>query len=62
MHPAKMNEIINSQQSLPIVVAKIQEASDSIPNKTMIKVASLSDSIFSREIDKEEEVNIAAKI
>lgn len=62
MHEAKMNEIINSKQSLPIVEAKIQEASDIITNKTMVKVASMSDSIFSMDSDNSEEVNIAAKI
>ena len=62
MHEAKMHEITNSKQSLPIVEAKIQEASDSITNKTMVKVASMSDSIFSMDNDNSEEVNIAAKI
>lgn len=62
MHEAKMNEIINSKQSLPIVEAKIQEASDIITNKTMVKVASMSDSIFSMDSDNSEEVNIAAKM
>lgn len=62
MHEAKMNEIINSKQSIPIVEAKIQEASDIITNKTMVKVASMSDSIFSMDSDSSEEVNIAAKM
>ena len=62
MHDAKMNVIINSKQSLPIVDAKIQEASDIITNKTMVKVASMSDSIFSMDNDNSEVVNIAAKI
>lgn len=63
MHEAKMNEILNSEQPLNIVEAKIQEASDIITNKTMIKVASMNDSIF--DIDNtsdSEEVNIAAKL
>jgi hypothetical protein len=62
MHEAKMNEIINSKQSLNIVEAKIQEASDIITNKTMVKVASMSDSIFSVGEGDSEEVNIAAKM
>ena len=62
MHEAKMNEIINSKQSLPMVEAKIKEASDIITNKTMVKVASMSDSIFSMDNDNSAEVNIAAKI
>ena len=62
MHEAKMIEIINSKQTLPIVEAKIQAASDIITNKTTVKVASMSDSIFSMDSDNSEEVNIAAKI
>jgi len=63
LHEAKMNEIINSKQPLNIVEAKIQEASDIITNKTMIKVASMSDSIFSiGDTSDSEEVNIAAKL
>ncbi len=63
MHEAKMNEIINSKQPLNIVEAKIQEASDIITNKTMIKVASMTDSIFDiGNTSDSEEVNIAAKL
>jgi len=63
MHEAKMNEILNSKQPLNIVEAKIQEASDIITNKTMIKVASISDSIFDIDSTSDsEEVNIAAKL
>jgi hypothetical protein len=63
MHEAKMNEILNSKQPLNIVEAKIQEASDIITNKTMIKVASMSDSIFDIDSTSDsEEVNIAAKL
>ena len=63
MHEAKMNEIINSKQHISIVEAKIQEASDIITNKTMIKVASMSDSIFDIDSTSDsEEVNIAAKL
>ncbi len=61
MHEAKMNEILTSKQPLNIVEAKIQEASDIITNKTMIKVASMTDSIFDLT-DTSEEVNIAAKL
>lgn len=63
LHEAKMNEILESTQPLNIVEAKIQEASDIISNKTMIKVASMSDSIFDigNSADSEE-VNIAAKL
>lgn len=63
LHEAKMNEILNSQQTLQIVEAKIQEASDIITNKTMIKVASMSNSIFDiGNSSDSEEVNIAAKL
>ena len=63
LHEAKMNEILNSKQNLQIVEAKIQEASDIITNKTMIKVASMSDSIFDiGNTSDSEEVNIAAKM
>ena len=63
MHEAKMNEIINSKQDLSIVEAKIQEASDIITNKTMVKIASMSDSIFDiGSTSDSEEVNIAAKL
>ena len=63
MHEAKMNEIINSKQDLSIVEAKIQEASDIITNKTMVKIASMNDSIFDiGNTSDSEEVNIAAKL
>lgn len=63
MHEAKMNEIINSKQPLQIVEAKIQEASDIITNKTMVKIASQTDSIFDiGNTSDSEEVNIAAKL
>ena len=57
-----MKEIINPKHTLQIVEEKIKEASDIITNKTMVKVASMSDSIFSMDSDNSEEVNIAAKI
>ncbi len=59
MHEAKLNEILNSKQPLNIVEAKVQEASDIITNKTMVKVASMSDSIYNLT-DTSEEVNIAS--
>jgi len=63
MHESKLNEILNSKQSLQIVEAKIKEATEIITNKTMIKVASMSDSIFSiGDSSDGEEVNIAAKM
>lgn len=62
MHEAKLNEIINSKQPLNIVEAKIQEASDIISNKTMVKIASMNNSIFDLDSDNSEEVNIASKL
>ena len=59
MHEAKLNEILNSKQPLNIVEAKIQEASDIISNKTMVKVASMNDSIYDVGNSEGEEVNIA---
>lgn len=63
MQEAKLNEILKSRQPIDIVEAKIQEANSIIKNKTMVKVASMTDSIF--DIDNmgdSEEVNIAAKL
>lgn len=59
MHEAKMNEILNSKLPLNQIGVKIQEASDIITNKTMVKVASMSDSIFDVTDGNSEEVNIA---
>ena len=61
MKVAKTNEILNSKQPIEIVVARVQEASDIITNKTMVKVASMTDSIYDFT-DSSEEVNIAAKL
>ena len=61
MHEAKLSEILKSTQPLDIVIAKVQEASDIITNKTMVKVASMTDSIFDLT-DTSEEVNIASKL
>jgi len=62
MHEAKMNEILNSKESVPILEAKLKEASDIITNKTMVKIASMNDSIFDIGDSESEEVNIAAKM
>jgi len=62
MHEAKMNEIINSKQSLGIVEAKIQEASDIISNKTMVKIASMNDSIYDNDTSDGDEINISSVI
>lgn len=59
MHEAKMNEILNSNQSIQILEAKVQEARNIITDKTMVKVASMSDSIYDIN-DTSEEVNIAS--
>ena len=59
MHEAKMNEILNSKQPLNIVEAKIQEASDIISNKTMVKVASMTDSIYDFDTSDGNEINIS---
>ena len=61
MKVAKTNEILNSKQPIEIVVARVQEASDIITNKTMVKIASMTDSIYDFT-DSSEEVNIAAKL
>lgn len=62
MHEAKMNEILNSKQPLNIVEAKIQEASDIISNKTMVKIASLTDSPYDFDTSDGDEVNISSVI
>lgn len=46
MHEAKMNEILQSKEPLNIVQNTIKVASDIITNKTMVKIASMSDSIY----------------
>ena len=61
MHEAKEKEIKESKEDLKIVEAKVQEASDIITNKTMVKIASLTDSVFDIT-DSSEEVNIASKL
>lgn len=63
MKEAKMNEILTSKQGMDIIQAKVQEASEIINSKTMIKVAQAGKSIFDIDSDSDsEEVNIAAKM
>lgn len=62
MHEAKMNEIINSKEPLKIVEARIQEASDIISNKTMVKIASMNDSIYDINPSDGDEINISSVI
>lgn len=61
MHEAKMNEILTAKQSMDIIQAKVQEASDIITSKTMIKVASMTDSIYDLENDGGE-IDISSKL
>ncbi len=62
MKEAKMNEILTSKDAINIIQTRVQEASDIITNKTMIKVASMSDSIYSVDDSENEEVSISAKL
>ncbi len=63
MHEAKLNEIINSKQPLQIVEAKIQEASDIIKNKTMVKVASMLNSPYDLNNSSDgDEIDISSRI
>lgn len=61
LHEAKMNEILQTKLSIPMVDVKIQEASDIITNKTMVKIASMTNSIFDLDTDGDE-INISNKI
>jgi len=61
MKEAKMNEILTAKQSMDIIQAKVQEASDIITSKTMIKVASMTDSIYDLENDGGE-IDISSKL
>jgi len=61
MQDAKTKEILTSKLPLPIIEAKVQEASDIITNKTMVKVASMTDSVYDFG-EAGEEVNIASKL
>jgi len=62
MHEAKLNEILNSKESIPILQAKLKEASEIITNKTMVKIASMNDSIFDIDNSDGDEVNISSVI
>ena len=61
MHEAKLSEITTSKEPLNVVEAKIQEASNIISNKTMIKIASQSDSIYDNN-DNGDEINISTYV
>ena len=60
MHEAKLSEITTSKEPLNVVEAKIQEASSIISNKTMIKIASQSDSIY--DVTDGDEINISTYV
>ena len=62
MKEAKMNEILTSKEAINIIQTRVQEASDIITNKTMIKVASMNDSIYSFDDSENEEISISAKL
>lgn len=63
MKEAKMNEILTSKAPMTEIQTRVQEASEIIENKTMIKIAQAGDSIFDISNDSDsEEVNIAAKM
>ncbi len=62
MKEAKMNEILTSKEAINIIQTRVQEDSDIITNKTMVKVASMTDSIYSLEDSENEEISISAKL
>ena len=62
MKEAKMNEILTSKEAINIIQTRVQEASDIITNKTMVKVASMTDSIYSFDDSENEEISISAKL
>lgn len=62
LHEAKMNEILTSKQGMDIIQAKVQEASDIITSKTMIKVASMTDSIYNFTEEDGGEIDISSKL
>jgi len=62
MHEAKMNQILESKQPLQIVEAIIKEASDIIGNKTMVKIASMNDSIYDTNTSDGDEIDISGRI
>lgn len=59
---AKMKEILEASQSMEIIEAKVQEASNLISGKQVVKVAQSGKSIFDIEESESEEVNFASKI
>ena len=66
MREAKANEILGSADSLDIVKARIQEASNLMKSKTNIKYASMGDGIFSLDNAEPDntrrEVSLATKL
>ncbi len=62
MKEAKMNEILTAKQSMDVIQAKVQEASDIITSKTMIKVASMTDSIYNFTEEEGGEIDISSKL
>ena len=62
MKEAKMNEILTSKAPVSEIQTRVQEASEIINNKTMVKIAQAGDSIFDITDSESEEVNIASKI
>ena len=62
LHEAKMNEIINSKEPLNIVEAKIKEATAIITDKTMVKIASMNDSIYDSNTSDGDEIDISSRI
>jgi len=61
-HDAKLNEILTSKESLNILEAKVEEAHSIFTNKSMVKVASMPDSLYDLDDLESEEVNIASKM
>jgi len=63
MHESKMNEILQSKEPINIVENTIKVASDIITNKTMLKIASSTDSIYDIDNTSDgDEINISNKI
>lgn len=62
MHEAKMNEILTAKDDMSIITARVQEASDIITSKTMIKVASMTDSIYNFTEEDGGEIDISSKL
>lgn len=63
MKEAKMNDILTSKAPMAEIHTRVQEASEIITSKTMVKIAQAGNSIFDLGNDSEsEEVNIASKM